>query len=115
MKYPYTPKQLHMLSRKCAVLLLDVFTKIYQARNRYPLITKTLFNGINSYKLPSFVYEITDRRLPKALLLLGNHLQTFFCDYIYCNYTNYTNLNNCSAYTHTWTWLLQSLSTKEPI
>ena len=78
MKYPYTPKQLHVLSRKCAVLLLDVFTKIYQARNQYPLITKTSSNGINSYKLPSLVYEITDFHLPKALLLLGNHLQTFF-------------------------------------
>ena len=53
MKYPYTPKQLHVLSRKCAVLLLDVFTKIYQARNQHPLITKTSSNGINSYKLPS--------------------------------------------------------------
>ena len=30
-KYPYTPKQLHMLSQKCAMLLLDAFTKIYQA------------------------------------------------------------------------------------
>ena len=47
-KYPYTPKQLHMLSRKCSVLLLDVFTKIYQARNQYPLITKTSSNGINT-------------------------------------------------------------------
>ena len=53
MKYPYTPKQLHTLSRKCAVLLLDVFAKIHQARNQYPLITKTSSNGINSYKLPS--------------------------------------------------------------
>ena len=74
----YTPKQLHMLSQKCSVLLLDVFTKIYQARNQYPLITETSSNGINSYKLPSLVYKITNCHLPRGLLLLGNHLQTFF-------------------------------------
>ena len=94
-KYPYTPKQLHMLSRKCAVLLLDVFTKIYQARNQYPLITKTS-NGINSYKLPSLVYEITDRHLPRGFVTSRKPSTNIFCDYVYCDYTNYTDLNNCS-------------------
>jgi hypothetical protein len=98
-KYPYTPKQLHMLSRKCAVLLLDVFTKIYQARNQYPLIIKTSSNGINSYKLPSLVYEITDCHLPRGFVTSRKPSTDIFCDYVYCDYTNsnYTNLNNCSV------------------
>ena len=104
-----------MLSRKCAVLLLDVFTKIYQARNQYPLITETSSNGINSYNLPSLVYEITDRHLPRGFVTSGKPSIDIFCNYVYCDYTNYTNLNNCSVYTHMWTWLSQSLSTKVPI
>ena len=88
-----------MLSRKCAVLLLDVFTKIYQARNQYPLIIKTSSNGINSYKLPSLVYEITDRHLPRGFVTSRKPSTDIFCDYVYCDYTNsnYTNLNNCSV------------------
>ena len=86
-----------MLSRKCAVLLLDVFMKIYQARNQYPLITKTSSNGINSYKLPSLVYEITDRHLPRGFVTSRKPSTDIFCDYVYCDYTNYTNLNNCSV------------------
>ena len=86
-----------MLSRKCAVLLLDVFTKIYQAWNQYPLITKTSSNGINSYNLPSLVYKIIDRHLPRGFVTSRKPSTNIFCDYIYCDYTNYTNLNNCSV------------------
>ncbi|RIB07276.1 hypothetical protein C2G38_2274799 [Gigaspora rosea] len=66
MKYPYKPKQLHILSRKCAVLLLEVFTKIYKARYLYPLTINSSDDNINSYKLPSLGYEITDRHLPRV-------------------------------------------------
>ncbi|CAG8797218.1 18174_t:CDS:2 [Gigaspora margarita] len=59
-KYLYTPKQLNTLSRKCATKLLDVFAKIYQAHHRHPLIIQTSSDGINTYKLPSLGYEITD-------------------------------------------------------
>src|SRR5687767_2101933 len=59
------------------------------------------------------VYEITDRHLPRGFVTSRKPSTNIFCNYIYCDYTNYTNtnLNNCSVYTHVWTWLLQSLST----
>jgi len=78
-------------------LLLDVFTKIYQARNQYPLIIKTSSNGINSYILPSLDYEITDHHLPRGFVTSRKPSTNIFCDYVYCDYTNYTNLNNCSV------------------
>jgi hypothetical protein len=79
------------------MLLLDAFTKIYQTRNKYPLITKTSSDGINSYKLPSLVYEITDRHLPRGFVTPRKPSTNIFCDYIYCDYTNHTNLNDCSV------------------
>ena len=98
MKYLYTPKQLHTLSRKCTVLLLDAFTKIYHARHQYPLIVKTSSDGINSYKLPSLGYEITDRHLPRSFVTSRKPFTAVLCDYIYCDRTNYNNcLDDCSV------------------
>jgi hypothetical protein len=84
-KYPYTPKQLHMLSKKCAILLLDMFTKIYQARDQCPLIVKSSSDGINTYKLPSLGYEITDRHLPRGFVTSRKPNTGILCDYIDCD------------------------------
>lgn len=94
MKYPYKPKQLHILSRKCAVLLLEVFTKIYKARHLYPLIINSSDDDINSYKLPSLGYEITDRHLPRGFVTSRKPFTNVLCDYLYCDCTNYTNCSN---------------------
>ena len=71
---------------------------VYQAQNQYPLIIKTSSNGINSYKLPSLVYEITDCHLPRGFVTSRKPSTDIFCDYVYCDYTNTNyNLNNCSV------------------
>ena len=76
-----------MLSRKCAVRLLDSFIKIYQTRQQYPLIISSS-DGINTYKLPSLGYEVTDRHLPRGFVTSRKPNTTTLCDYLYCNYTN---------------------------
>ncbi|RIB07183.1 hypothetical protein C2G38_2046214 [Gigaspora rosea] len=83
-KYPYTPKQLNTLSRKCATKLLDMFAKIYQAHHGYPSIIQTSSNGINTYKLPSLDYEIMDRHLPRGFVMNWKPNATILCDYVYC-------------------------------
>ncbi|RIB07630.1 hypothetical protein C2G38_2213909 [Gigaspora rosea] len=92
-KYPYSPKQLHMLSQKCAILLLETFAKIYQACHMYPLIINS-FDGINTYKLHSLGYDITDRHLPRGFVTTRKPFTTILCDYLYCSCTNYTNFSN---------------------
>ncbi|RIB07153.1 hypothetical protein C2G38_2275353 [Gigaspora rosea] len=94
MKYLYKPKQLHILSRKCAVLFLETFAKIYKARHLYPLTINSSDNGINSYKLPSLGYEITDRHLPRGFVTSRRPFTNGLCDYLYCDCTNYTNCSN---------------------
>ena len=84
-KYPYTPKQLHILSKKCSILLLDVFMKIYQARHLNPLIVKSSSDGINTYKLPSLGYEVTDRHLPRDFVTSRKPNTAILCDYISCD------------------------------
>ena len=84
-KYPYTPKQLHMLSKKCAILLLDAFTKIYQASDQYPLILESSSDGINKYKLLSLGYEITDRHLPRGFVTPKKPNTAVLCDYTHCD------------------------------
>ncbi|RIB12828.1 hypothetical protein C2G38_2199606 [Gigaspora rosea] len=91
MKYSYKPKQLHMLSRKCAIVLLEIFTKIYEARHLYPLIVSSSDDGINTYKLPSLDYEITDRHLPRGFVTSRKPYTSVLCDYLRCDCTNYTN------------------------
>ncbi|RIB24490.1 hypothetical protein C2G38_2031826 [Gigaspora rosea] len=94
MKYPYIPKQLYILSRKYAVLLLEGFTKIYKAFHLYPLIINSSNDDINSYKLPSLGYEITDRHLPRSFVTSRKSFTNVLCDYLYCDCTNYTNCSN---------------------
>ena len=84
-KYPYTPKQLDMLSKKCAKLLLDKFTRIYQTRNQYPLIIESSSDGINTYKLFSLGYEVTDRHLPRGFVTSRKPNTAILCDYMNCN------------------------------
>src|SRR6185369_5679503 len=75
----------------------NLILPLHLRRNQYPLITETSSNGINSYNLPSLVYEITDRHLPRGFVTSGKPSIDIFCDYVYCDYTNYTDLNNCSV------------------
>ena len=94
MKYPYKPKQLHILSRKCATFLLEIFTKMYNARHLYPLIVSSSDDGINTYKLPSLGYEITDRHLPRGFVTSRKPYTSVLCDFFYCDCTNYTNCSD---------------------
>jgi len=87
-KYPYTPKQLHTLSHKCAIWLLETFGKVYQMRDQYPLIVKTSSSGINTYKLVSLGYEVTDRHLPRGFVTSKKPSSSILCDFIYCDVTN---------------------------
>jgi hypothetical protein len=87
-KYPYSPKQLHMLSQKCAIWLLRAFGKIYQRRDQYPLIVKSLSDGICTYKLPSLDYEITDRHLPRGFVTSRKPNTSNLCDFVDCKCTN---------------------------
>ncbi|RIB25350.1 hypothetical protein C2G38_2031103 [Gigaspora rosea] len=91
MKYPYKLKQLHMLFRKCAIVLLEIFTKIYEARHLYPLIVSSSDDGINTYKLPSLDYEITDRHFPRGFVTSRKPYTSVLCDYLRRDCTNYTN------------------------
>ncbi|CAG8815825.1 23594_t:CDS:2, partial [Gigaspora margarita] len=87
-KYPYTPKQLRTISKKYAIVLLDMFKKIYLARYRYtPIISCS--DNINSYKLPSLGYEITDRHLPRGFVTIRKPFTTSLCDYMHCD-SNYS-------------------------
>ncbi|CAG8840435.1 24135_t:CDS:2, partial [Gigaspora margarita] len=83
-KYPYTPKQLNTLSQKCVAKLLDMFAKIYQAHHRHSSIIQTSSDGINTYKLTSLGYEITDRYLPHGFVTNWKPYATILCDYVYC-------------------------------
>jgi hypothetical protein len=87
-KYPYSPKQLHMLSQKCAIWLLDAFGKIYQMRDRYPSIVKSSSDGICTYKLPSLGYEVTDRHLPRGFVTSRKPNTSILCDSVDCNCIN---------------------------
>ncbi|RIB06015.1 hypothetical protein C2G38_2047129 [Gigaspora rosea] len=98
-KYPYTPKQLHILSRKCAVLLLGLFKKIYQARYWYSLIINSS-NNINTYKLYSLGYEITDRHLPRGFVTSRKPFTTTLCDYLNCNCIDYSDCGKVLACGH---------------
>ena len=80
-KYPYKPKQLRILTRKCAIWLLDAFKKLYQARDQYSLIVETSTSGINTYKLPSLGYNITDRHLPRGFVTSKKPNTAILCDY----------------------------------
>ncbi|RIB07392.1 hypothetical protein C2G38_2214559 [Gigaspora rosea] len=91
MKYPYKPKQLHMLSQKCATLLLEIFTKMYKSRHLYPLIISSSDDGINTYKLPSLGYEITDRHLPRGFVTSRKPYTSVLCDFLHCDCISYTN------------------------
>jgi hypothetical protein len=89
-KYPYAPKQLHMLSKKCAVWLLEAFGKIYRTRNEHPLITETSSDCINTYQLPSLGYKITDRHLPRGFVTRRkpDTSITMLCDFELCDQPN---------------------------
>ena len=84
-KYPYTSMQLHMLSKKCAVWLLEIFGKIYQTHNQYPLIVETSSDCINAYKFPSLGYEITDRHLLRSFVTYKKPDTNVLCDSIHCD------------------------------
>ena len=69
--------------------LLDAFTKLYQARDQYPLIVETSSDGINTYKLPSLGYRITDRHLPRGFVASRKPSTTILCDYADCDCSNH--------------------------
>ncbi|CAG8565237.1 25029_t:CDS:2 [Gigaspora margarita] len=98
-KYPYTPKQLHMLSQKCTVLLLGLFKKIYQACYQYSSIIDSS-NNINTYKLYSLGYEITDRHLPRGFVTSRKPFTTALCDYLNCNCIDYSDCSKVLACGH---------------
>jgi len=75
-------------SRKCAIWLLDMFTKLYQARDQNPLIVETSSDGINAYELPSLGYTITDRHLPRGFVTSRKPNTAILCDYVDCNCSN---------------------------
>ncbi len=74
-----------MLSKKYAILLLDLFIKIYQAHDQYSLIVKSSSDGINMYKLPSLGYEITVHYLPRGFITLKKPNTAILYDYMYCD------------------------------
>ncbi len=78
-----------MLFQKCSIQLLNIFTKIYQIRHIYPSIIKSSSDGINTYKLPSLDYEVTDHHLSRGFVTSRKPNTTILCDYLYCEYTNY--------------------------
>ena len=78
-----------MLSRKCAIRLLDIFTKLYQVRDQNPLIVETSSDGINTYELPSLGYTITDRHLPRGFVTSRKPSTAILCDYVDCNYSDH--------------------------
>ncbi len=88
-KYPYTLKQLNTLFWKCAIQLLNIFMKIYQAHHIHSSVIKSSSNGINTYKLPSLDYEVTDCHLPRGFVTSRKLNTTILCNYLYCEYTNY--------------------------
>ncbi|CAG8849383.1 27932_t:CDS:2, partial [Gigaspora margarita] len=71
-----------------------IFTKVYKARHLYPLTVNSFDDGINSYKLPSLGYEITDHHLPRGFVTSRKLFTNILCDYLYCDCTNYTNCLN---------------------
>jgi len=87
-KYPYTPKQLQMLSQKCARWLLEAFGKIYLRRNQYPSVVKSSSNGLHTYRLASLGYEVTDRHLPRGFVTSKKPNSSILCDFEHCQYTN---------------------------
>jgi hypothetical protein len=86
--YPYTPKQLRMLSQKCAIWLLEAFGNIYRTQDQYPSFVKSTSDGINTYKLASLGYEVTDRHLPRGFVTSKKPNPSILCDSAYCNITN---------------------------
>src|SRR5688500_10792201 len=99
-KYPYTPKQMRMLSQKCAIWILESFAKIYSTRNQYPLILKSSSDGINTYKLPSLGYEITDRHLPRCFVTSRKPNISTLCDFVHCDRTDDSFNGNILACGH---------------
>ncbi len=97
-KYPYTPKQLHILSKKCTILLLNIFTKIYQARDQYSLVVKSLSYNINTYKLSSLEYKITDRHFSRGFVTSRRPNTAILCNYIYCDSNSHDG--NILVYDH---------------
>ena len=81
-KYLYTPKQLHILYKKCAIWLLQASGKIYQAHNQYPSNIESSSDGINTYELPSLGYKITDRHLPRGFV---TSRKSDTSDFVYCD------------------------------
>jgi len=79
---------MRMLSQKCAIWILESFAKIYPTRNQYPLILKSSSDDINTYKLPSLSYEITDRHLPRGFVTSKKPNIFTLCDFVYCDRTD---------------------------
>ncbi|RIB11584.1 hypothetical protein C2G38_2042552 [Gigaspora rosea] len=86
-KYPYSPKQLWALSQKCAIEILEMFAKIYRAPNQNYFVIDSS-NNINTYKLLSLGYEITDCHLLRGFVTLKKPDLNILCDSTYCNYSN---------------------------
>ncbi len=57
-------------------------------RNHNPLLIKSSSDSINTYKLPSLGYEITDRHLLRGFVI-SKKLNTFgLYNFVYCNQSN---------------------------
>jgi len=53
------------------------------------LIVETSSDGINTYKLPSLGYRITDRHLPRGFVASRKPSTTILCDYADCDCSNH--------------------------
>jgi hypothetical protein len=87
-KYPNAPKQVQVLSQKCAIWLLEAFGKIYQMQDQCSFIVESSSDGINTYKLASLGYQITDRHLPRGFVTSKKPDTSTLCDAMHCISTN---------------------------
>ncbi len=60
--------------------------------NHNLLLVKSSSDGINTYKLPSLGYEVTDRHLLRGFVTPRKPNIFGLCDFVYCDQTN-NNLN----------------------
>ena len=68
---------------------IEYLYEIYQARHIYPSVIKSSSNSINTYKLPSLGYNVTDRHLPRGFVTSRKPNTAILCDYLYCEYNGY--------------------------
>ncbi|CAG8826838.1 3816_t:CDS:2, partial [Gigaspora margarita] len=98
-KYPYSPKQLCMLSQKCTIYLLGLFTKIYHTYDISSFIVSSS-NNIAIYKLSSLGYEIMNCHFPRGFVISRKPSIFALCNSIYCNISYDLSNSSVLAYRH---------------